>query len=274
LGASIHRIRRAGGPDAHCRVLQRRADDGGRRAGLLGRRGAGSCSRRAAAGHHLDGSHSADADGSVARFDWAFGDGALAPDGGPSPTHTYATPGTYTVSLTVTDDAGCSLVRVFTGTTAYCNGSPAARTTRTIVVPAAAAAQPQPQPQPQPPAVVPASPARGTLGLRVARVALTRAGDLRFTVTDTTGAGGVIAIAAAERRPGSKAKPSPYRVLRVTLAPNGSRKVTLRPPANVRAALRRALRTRSRVVRRPVIKITRVATGGKRTLKPRVVQRR
>ena len=35
----------------------------------------------------------------------------------------------------MTDDAGCSTATVFTGQTAYCNGSAAARTTHTITVP-------------------------------------------------------------------------------------------------------------------------------------------
>jgi hypothetical protein len=110
--------------------------------------------------------------------------------------------------------------------------------------------------------------------LRVGRVSATAAGDVTFTVTDTTGSGGEIAIAGAEARLGSRARPSPYRALQVMLAPNGSRTITLRAPASVRAALHRALRNHSRVVRRPSITITRVATGGTRTLKPAVVQRR
>ena len=226
---------------------------------------AGSASR-------FDGSHSVDTDGRVARYDWTFGDGTVVSDGGPSPSHTYATPGTYAVTLTVTDDAGCSLAQVFTGTTAYCNGSAAARTTRSIVVPAAQ--EVGPPVATVVPQAAPAGLARGTFALRVGRVAATAAGDVTFTVTDTTGSGGEIAIAGAEARLGSRARPSPYRALQVMLAPNGSRTITLRAPASVRAALHRALRNHSRVVRRPSITITRVATGGTRMLKPAVVQRR
>jgi len=82
----------------------------------------------------FDASASHDADGSIDRYDWEFGDGAVAHDAGPRPTHVYATAGTYSVTLTVTDDIGCSLAVVFTGATAYCNGSPAARTTRSVSV--------------------------------------------------------------------------------------------------------------------------------------------
>ncbi len=72
--------------------------------------------------------------GSVARFDWDFGDGTTLPDGGPTPSHVYAQPGNYTVTLTVTDDEGCSTQVIFTGQTADCNGSGAARSQQTIQV--------------------------------------------------------------------------------------------------------------------------------------------
>jgi DNA-binding beta-propeller fold protein YncE len=87
----------------------------------------------------FDGSASSDFDGTVVRYDWNFGDGTTLANGGAHSTHTYTTPGTYTVTLTVTDDAGCSTTIVFTGQTAYCNGSAAATETHTITVPSAAA---------------------------------------------------------------------------------------------------------------------------------------
>jgi PKD repeat protein len=52
----------------------------------------------------FDGSDSDDPDGSIASFDWDFGDGASGT--GVSPTHTYAAVGIYDVTLTVTDDDG------------------------------------------------------------------------------------------------------------------------------------------------------------------------
>ena len=54
----------------------------------------------------FDGSASSDADGAIVRYDWDFGDGTMAADAGPAPTHVYAATGQYTVALTVTDDAG------------------------------------------------------------------------------------------------------------------------------------------------------------------------
>jgi YVTN family beta-propeller protein len=84
----------------------------------------------------FDGSASSDPDGSVARYDWNFGDGTVAANAGPTPTHSYTAGGTYTVTLTVADNVGCSTSVVFTGQTALCNGGQAARTTRTLTVPA------------------------------------------------------------------------------------------------------------------------------------------
>ena len=73
-------------------------------------------------------------DGTIARFDWAFGDGQTVPGGGPTPSHTYRSPGTYKAALTLTDNEGCSTAVVFTGQTAYCNGRASAAQTQTIKV--------------------------------------------------------------------------------------------------------------------------------------------
>ncbi|MCL3839192.1 PKD domain-containing protein [Aeromicrobium sp. zg-Y1362] len=52
----------------------------------------------------VDGSASADSDGSIASYAWRFGDGATAT--GRTASHTYSAPGSYPVTLTVTDDDG------------------------------------------------------------------------------------------------------------------------------------------------------------------------
>ena len=52
------------------------------------------------------GSGSGDPDGSIVTYTWAFGDGATAT--GATASHTYATAGTRTVKLTVTDNAGAT----------------------------------------------------------------------------------------------------------------------------------------------------------------------
>jgi hypothetical protein len=83
----------------------------------------------------FDGSASRDTDGTVVRYDWNFGDGTVASNAGPMPKHSYSAAGSYTVTLIVTDDVGCSTAQVFTGQMALCNGGPAARMSQTVVVP-------------------------------------------------------------------------------------------------------------------------------------------
>jgi YVTN family beta-propeller protein len=80
----------------------------------------------------IDPSASFDEDGTVAHFAWSLGDRTDPPQsaasGGPL-QHAYARVGTYDVSLTVTDDEGCS-----TAATATCNGSSLAAQTRSVKV--------------------------------------------------------------------------------------------------------------------------------------------
>ena len=52
----------------------------------------------------FDASTSSDADGTIASYDWDFGDGATG--NGMTANHDYAAPGTYSVKLTVTDNSG------------------------------------------------------------------------------------------------------------------------------------------------------------------------
>ena len=52
----------------------------------------------------FDGTGSIDPDGTVVGYAWDFGDGNIG--SGPTPSNTYADAGTYTVTLTVTDNAG------------------------------------------------------------------------------------------------------------------------------------------------------------------------
>ncbi|GAA1389858.1 PKD domain-containing protein [Luteococcus peritonei] len=57
----------------------------------------------------VDGSASTDPDGTITGWAWDFGDGSTAT--GATARHTYTKPGRYTVTLTVTDDAGASSQR-------------------------------------------------------------------------------------------------------------------------------------------------------------------
>ena len=54
----------------------------------------------------FDSAGSSDSDGALAGYAWDFGDGTSGSGGGPS--HTYASAGSYTVQLTVTDDDGAT----------------------------------------------------------------------------------------------------------------------------------------------------------------------
>ena len=54
----------------------------------------------------FDGSASTDADGSIVSHAWDFGDGQAA--AGPTASHLYSVPGSYAVTLTVTDDGGAT----------------------------------------------------------------------------------------------------------------------------------------------------------------------
>jgi len=54
----------------------------------------------------FDASASSDADGSIASYEWDFGDGETAT--GATPIHTYDSAGDYDVTLTVTDDDGAT----------------------------------------------------------------------------------------------------------------------------------------------------------------------
>jgi len=72
----------------------------------------------------FNGSRSSDPDGGALTYAWDFGDGTSG--NGVRPTHTYATPGTYTVQLTVTDEMGTECSTDTDDITVFINQPPVA----------------------------------------------------------------------------------------------------------------------------------------------------
>lgn len=72
----------------------------------------------------FDASGSTDADGTVVRHDWSFGDTTSDLDAGPQVTHTYAADGTYVAQVLVRDDKGGSASKQVTITVSTTNNAP------------------------------------------------------------------------------------------------------------------------------------------------------
>jgi len=119
----------------------------------------------------FDASASADPDGTIARYDWDFGDGTSVSNAGPTPSHPYGAPGTRTVTLTVTDADGTSTAQLWSGTRTLRNGGPAARTSRVIDTGTVASIDPfpplRPAPRPHKGRSVTVAAERGTILVRV-----------------------------------------------------------------------------------------------------------
>ncbi len=86
----------------------------------------------------FDASPSSDPDGALVSYSWGFGDGQTQITPTASTTHTYAAAGDYTVTLTVTNEAGCSTTQISSAQTVICNGSPLAQVSHQVTVPTAA----------------------------------------------------------------------------------------------------------------------------------------
>ena len=82
----------------------------------------------------FDASASVPGSSPIVSYAWNFGDGNTESTTSPTTTHSYASNGTYTATVTETDAAGASTSQVFTGQTASLNGSSAAEASSTVVI--------------------------------------------------------------------------------------------------------------------------------------------
>jgi len=72
--------------------------------------------------------------GDISAYRWDYGDGSVETTSTPTSTHVYATPGSYDVTLTVTDSAGTSTTKAFTGQAMLRNGGPTAQVAQQVAV--------------------------------------------------------------------------------------------------------------------------------------------
>ena len=82
----------------------------------------------------FDASGSSSPVGSIASYDWDFGDGQTETTASPTVSHTYSTGGAMTVTLTVINTAGTSTDVTFTGRMVSNNGGLSAKTSQQISV--------------------------------------------------------------------------------------------------------------------------------------------
>ncbi len=82
------------------------------------------------------GDSSTDPDGEIVSYLYDFGDGKskTGTAGKPKVSHKYKRTGSFTVTMVVVDDEGCSVAVVYSGQTASCNGGPRAVATKQITV--------------------------------------------------------------------------------------------------------------------------------------------
>ena len=72
--------------------------------------------------------------GDISAYRWDYGDGTVETTSTATAQHVYAAPGTYEVTLTVTDSAGTSTTKAFTGQAMLRNGGPEAEVAQTVTV--------------------------------------------------------------------------------------------------------------------------------------------
>ncbi|MQA73145.1 MAG: beta-propeller fold lactonase family protein [Solirubrobacterales bacterium] len=212
----------------------------------------------------FDARASSDPDGAVTGYAWSFGDGHTLGGADPAPTHAYAAPGTYTATLRVTDDEGCSNTVVYTGQTASCNGSNAAVTRLTVVVPPPlVGVQPPPARDTRPPGLRLSGERRQRLGRKV---------KLKASVDEPARvcASGRLVIKKKGKR---RAKRLQLRAKTKTLAPGEKRTLKLRLSRRTLQKARRAVGAKHTRVRAR-LKISATDPAGNRARARRTVKLR
>jgi PKD repeat protein len=131
---------------------------------------------------------SSDSTGTITGYSWNFGDGSTAT--GQAPSHVYASPGNYTVSLTVTNDAGQSAAQTGTMTV----NSVASPTPPVTTAPSPA---PQPAPAPTPTAL---SPSLGGAKKQALAHALAHGVRISLSVSQATQASFQVSIPVSQNR--------------------------------------------------------------------------
>ncbi len=153
----------------------------------------------------FDGSASSARTGSVALYEWDFGDGSTATTTSPTTTHVYATQGDYTATLTVVDSGGTSTTVTFTGQTVSNKGGPSARTNRTFHVPPAPPTTTTTTTTPGPTTTTTTTPPPTTTTQPGSTTTLS-------TTTTTTGSGGAVAVGASGSGAGGSSGADPVSV--------------------------------------------------------------
>jgi YVTN family beta-propeller protein len=195
---------------------------------------------------------SRDPDGTVANYAWDWGDGKRAQGLQTRRTHTYSKPGTYTATLTVTDNEGCSNEMIFTGQTASCNGTTAAVASATITV------------------IDSNGPALRLAGARRQRLK-GRVNVFAICPREPCAvrANGSISM-TTERRGRTVRSKRRLRPSRVSLAAGQWSRLSLRIPPGVRRAAARALRSGGKAT--ATISVTAQDSTGQRTVRRRTVK--
>jgi DNA-binding beta-propeller fold protein YncE len=201
---------------------------------------------KAGAPTSFDGRGSSDSDGgSVAIYDWNFGDGSVLMNGGPTPKHVYARKGKYTATLTVTDNEGTSTTDVYTGRSMLRNGNSGAADSDTFNVPIFAFS---------------ATARRTQRVVRQRGIKIT--GGCTDVVCDAT-ITGTITLGKKPRK--SASRKLKLKRVRLTLAAGRKRSVKLKLSKRSLRKLRRALRQRRKA--RATIKLSLVDRAGDRASK-------